>query len=104
MLGNGKDVVALVAAAGRSGDKRRGTHSRKTAHAFQKRFVEGDDFVASVVLLFRQAIFDGEDAIGGAAQIGGTEVQEAFEEEAGGDEQDDGKSDLCNEEDFAKRG
>ena len=76
---------------------------RQTAHALQQRFVESNDLFACVVLCFRQTIFKGEHAICGAAKVGGTEVQEAFEEQAGGDEKDHGEGYLRDEQNFTKR-
>src|SRR5580700_5825173 len=53
VLGKGKDEVATVACTWRRGDQARRDDSGQTAHAFQKRLVEGDDLRRGVILLLR---------------------------------------------------
>ncbi len=52
VLGKGKDEVASIACTRRRGDKARRDDSGQTAHALQKRLVEGDDLLPGVILLF----------------------------------------------------
>ena len=81
----------------------RGAHTRHGTHPLQQGFVKCVHLPGGVVFVCRKAVAHGQHVVGRAAQISRPLPPVAFEQKAGGDEQDHSGRNLHREQRLAQR-
>jgi hypothetical protein len=99
MLADGKDIVTLMAFAGECRADGDSANAWKLTDSIGELLVERDDLLAGFVGAAGRVDLHGEDVVSCAANIDDSQTRVSLEEQACGDEQDDGETYLKAEED-----